>query len=159
MSSSLATTRVAKGPCFRPGEPSTAHERGTRLLGPIRRVLLVLEGIMSVSGLAGGVYMATHPTTVMSLKYLHGTWFHTWRWPGIALFFFVGVCPALVVFATYRRFRVESIGHICVGLGLVAWILLEAVWVVVSPGLQIAVGAIGVTILILGISKLRADAR
>ena len=156
MSGSPATTPAVNRLDVRPDEPSTANEGGTRLLEPIRRVLLALEGIMSVSGLAGGVYMATHPTTVMSLKYLQGTWFHTWRWPGIALFFFVGVCPALVVVATYRRFRVEHIGHICVGLGLMAWVLLEAAWVVVSPGLQIAVGAMGVAILILGISRFRA---
>jgi hypothetical protein len=58
-----------------------------------------------------------------------------------------------VLVATFRGFRVASIGHIGVGLGLVAWVLLEAVWVVVSPGLQIDVGAMGVAILILGIRE------
>ena len=44
----------------------------------------------------------------MPLRYLEGTWFHTWRWPGLALLFFVGVCPALAAVAALRR-RPEAI--------------------------------------------------
>jgi len=90
----------------------------------------------------------------MSLRYLQGTWFHTWRWPGIALFLLVGVCPALVVAATLRDLSVATIGHICVGVGLIAWILLEVAWVVVSPALQITMGAVGVVIAVLGVREL-----
>ena len=134
------------------GSPS--HEIGPRSLSNTQRLLAGIEGFVSVCGLAGGVYMATHATTVMSTDYLRGTWFHTWRWPGVALFFFVGVCPAIVATATLLQLRVALIGHVCVGLGLVAWILLEATWVVVSPGLQIAFGAIGAIIFVLGTHEL-----
>jgi hypothetical protein len=87
------------------------------------------------------------------LEYLDGTWFHTWRWPGIALLFFIGVCPALVVVATLLRLRIAIIGHVSVGVGLVAWILLKAAWVVVSPGLQGTFGVIGLVIFVLGLRE------
>lgn len=97
--------------------------------------------------------MVSHPTTAMSLTYLHGTWFDTWRWPGVALLFFVGVCPALAVVATLQGRRIEMVGHFGVGVGLVAWILLEATWVVVSPGLQLSFGMIGVVIVALALGE------
>ncbi len=61
------------------------------------------EGFVCLCGLGGGIYMVTHPTSVMSLEYLHGTWFHTWMWPGLALLFFVGLCPMLAIAATIDR--------------------------------------------------------
>jgi hypothetical protein len=118
------------------------------------RALVAMEGLVSVAGIAGGLYMALHPLTTMPMRYLEGTWFHTWRWPGLALFFFVGVCPALVVAATAFRRPVARVGHICVGVGLVAWILLEAAWVVVSLPLQLAFGLIGVVIAALALLEL-----
>jgi len=118
------------------------------------RALVVLEALTSLCGLGGGAYMVTHPLTAMPLRYLDGTWFHTWRWPGVALFFFVGVCPALVVAATIKGFPVAKVGHLCVGAGLLAWILVEAAWVVVSPPLQIAVVFVGLSILVLAVAEL-----
>jgi hypothetical protein len=120
-------------------------------LTPRQKVLVGLEVFVSLCGLGGGVYMATHPLTTMSLHYLQGTWFHTWRWPGLALALFVGVCPALVVGATVLGRREAAIGHLCVGVGLVAWVSLEAAWIVSSPGLQTAFGAIGGLIIVLAL--------
>jgi hypothetical protein len=134
---------------------SPANTARRRRLSATQRVLMFLEALVSVCALAGGAYMVTHASTVMSLDYLDGTWFHTWRWPGIALFFFIGVCPALVVVATLLRLRIAIIGHVSVGVGLVAWILLEAAWVVVSPGLQGTFGVIGLVIFVLGLREVR----
>ena len=78
-------------------------------LSPAKRALVAIETLVSVCGLAGGLYMATHATTAMPVRYLDATWFTTWRWPGVALFFFVGVCPALVVGATLLRMRVAAL--------------------------------------------------
>ena len=128
-------------------------------LRPAERVLVSLEVLISVSGLAGGAYMATHPLTTMPLRYLEGTWFHTWQWPGLALLFFVGVCPAAVAAATVKRLPVAKLGHLCVGVGLLVWILVEAAWVVVSAPLQIAVALIGLIILVLAIVELRDGPR
>ena len=108
--------------------PATAAAVHRRPLDGGERALVVLEALVSVAGVGGGLYMASHPLTTMSVRYLEGTWFHTWRWPGLALFFFVGVCPALVVAATMLRSPAAKVGHLCVGVGLVAWILLEAAW-------------------------------
>ena len=142
---------------FEPRETVSSPKR--RPLRPAERVLVSLEALISLSGLAGGAYMATHPLTTMPLRYLEGTWFHTWRWPGLALLFFVGVCPAAVVAATVKRLPVAKLGHLCVGVGLLAWILVEAAWVVVSAPLQIAVALIGLVILVLAIMELRHGPR
>lgn len=123
-------------------------------LSPRQEILMGLELFVSLCGLGGGIYMATHPLTTMSLRYLEGTWFHTWRWPGLALIFFVGVCPALVVIATLLGRHAATIGHVCVGTGLVAWVALEAAWMVVSPGLQIAFGLVGGLIVALALRGL-----
>jgi hypothetical protein len=119
-----------------------------------RKTLIALESFVSLSGVGGGIYMATHPLTVMSMQYLHDTWFHTWRWPGLALLFFVGLCPAVVIVASARSLRVAPIGHLCVGIGLIAWVTLEAAWIVTSAGLQIAFGVIGAAIAYLGFRNL-----
>jgi hypothetical protein len=128
--------------------------QGRRALSPRQKVLVGLEVFVSLCGLGGGVYMVTHPLTTMSLQYLQGTWFHTWRWPGLALIFFVGFCPALVVVAMVLGRREAAIGHLCVGVGLVVWVALEAAWIVSSPGLQIAFGAIGGLIVALALTDL-----
>jgi hypothetical protein len=133
--------------------------RRTRPLSSRERVLVVLESCIAACGLAGGAWLVTHPFTALALDFLDGTWFTSWRGPGIALAFFVGVCPLLAVAATLARRRIAVTGHLCVGVGLIAWIVLEAAWVVVSPGLQLAVGATGVAILVLGVSERTARRR
>jgi hypothetical protein len=85
-------------------------ENGIALSQP-QKVLIGLEAMVSLCGIGGGTYMATHPLTTMSLHYLRGTWFHTWRWPGLALIFFVGVCPALAIMSTILHRREASVGH------------------------------------------------
>jgi hypothetical protein len=149
------TAPTAEAPISQTFVVRATHVGIRRPLRRAERALVMLEAFVSLCGLAGGAYMASHERTVMSLRYLQGTWFHTWRWPGIALLFFVGVCPTLVAVATVRRFPVATVGHIGVGVGLVAWIVLEAAWMVVSPPLQIFVSALGVAILVLGLRELR----
>lgn len=133
-----------------------AHEPGGR--PPLRareRLLVALEALTSLSGLGGGLYLMARPLGAMPLHYLDGTWFRTWRWPGAALFVLVGVAPAVVAAATVLRVPAAPFGHVVVGAGLVAWIVLEAAWIVVSPPLQIAFGAVGLVILVVGLVDLR----
>ncbi len=140
--------------------PRKGAAPSTRPLRGPEKALVALETFLSVCGLGGGLYLATHPSTAMPLRYLDGTWFHTWRWPGLALFFFVGICPALAAGAALRRMPIASLGHLAVGVGLMAWILLEAAWVVVAPGLQIVFGLLGLAVLALGVYDLvRRDPR
>jgi hypothetical protein len=134
--------------------PEGVAPEGAIALSPRQKMLVGLETFVSLCGVGGGIYMATHPLTTMSLRYLEGTWFHTWRWPGLALILFVGVAPAFVVVSTILRRREAAVGHLCVGIGLVAWVALEAAWIVLSPGLQIAFGAIGGLIVALALTDL-----
>ncbi len=140
---SVANADVATG-----APPSSKLDAG-------RRALVALESVVSVCGIGGGTYLASHPRSAMPLKYLEGTWFDSWRWPGVALFFFVGVCPILAVLATLQRRRVATTAHLLVGVGLVAWIVVEALWMVVSPPLQITFASIGVVIVVLGVAQAR----
>jgi hypothetical protein len=128
-------------------------------LSVVVRSLIVIECVVSLSGLAGGAFMASHPKTMMPLRYLEGTWFHTWRWPGVALFVFVGLAPAIVVALALGRHRYALLGHVGVGVGLVAWIILEAAWVVISPGLQITFAFVGVAIVVLAARERATRAR
>ncbi len=145
-----------------PGSTTAATAGPATAGGPLRpnqRTLVGLEGFVAVCGLGGGIFLITHAITAMPQHYLDGTWFATWRWPGMALLFFVGLCPALVAAATLAHRRQARLGHLCVGAGLVAWVALEAAWIVVSPGLQLAFGAIGVLILALGVADWRTAGR
>ena len=130
-----------------------APARPRARLDPLERGLVFLEVFVSMCGIGGGIYLVSSPRSAMPLEYLEGTWFDTWRWPGVALLLFVGVGPALAVAATLQRRRVESLAHVLVGLGLVVWIVVEALWVVVSAPLQIAFAAIGVVIAALALVR------
>lgn len=46
-------------------------------------IFVTLEAFVSLCGVGGGIFMAAHPLAQMSLRYLRGTWFQTWRWPGV----------------------------------------------------------------------------
>ena len=127
---------------------------GRRPLRAAERAIVSLEGFLALCGVGGGIYLAANPMDAMPLRYLEGTWFHTWRVPGLALFFFVGICPALVAGAALRRMAVARIGHLGVGIGVVSWIVLEAAWVVVSPPLQTVMGLVGLAILALALRDL-----
>jgi hypothetical protein len=63
------------------------------------------------------------------------------------------------VLATVRKLRVSSIGHLCVGVGLISWVTLEAAWIVTSAGLQIAFGVLGGVIAYLGLMDLLESRR
>ena len=156
MTSSPELRSVSAGPLSEPESPNRSEKRPLRAS---EKALIALESLVSACGLGGGLYLASRPLTAMPLRFLDSTWFHTWRWPGLALLFFVGVCPALAAGAALRRMPVALIGHLGVGIGLIAWIVVEAAWIVVSPPLQIAMGLIGVCILGLGISELVGDHR
>ena len=156
--SGTVDVRAVSGPkhpeaCEQPRPPDLERDDVRRLRAP-ERALVVLETFLAVSGTGGGIALASRPLTAMPLRYLHGTWFHTWRWPGLALLFFVGVCPALVAVAALRRARAVMAGHLAVGIGLLAWILLEVAGVVVSPPLQIVFGLVGVAIVVLAVNEL-----
>jgi len=124
-------------------------------LDPLERGLVFLELFVSMCGIGGGIYLVSSPRSAMPLAYLEGTGFDTWRWPGVALLLFVGVGPVLAVVATLQRRRVEDAAHFLVGLGLVVWIIVEALWVVVSAPLQITFATIGVVIAALALTRSR----
>lgn len=136
-------------------EPATSAGPAPRRAGARRRrlerALVALEALVSVSGLGGGAYLMARPTTAMPMRLLAGTGFASWRLPGVALFVLVGVAPGIVAVAATRGLRAARVGHLLVGAGLVAWIVVEMLWVVVTWPLQIAYASMGVAIVVLAL--------
>jgi hypothetical protein len=129
------------------------------VLRPTQRLLVALEMLVSLCAVAGGAYLIAYSQSALPTRDLEGTWFRSWTWPGIALVFFVGVCPAAVVAATLYGKAIADMGHVAVGAGLVAWVLVEAAWVVLAPALQTAVSLVGLVILGLGVGEVRRRRR
>jgi len=115
-------------------------------VGSASRWLIGCEIFMSISGIFGGVWMISHPTTMMPLDLLNRTPFGNWFWPGIALLVFVGVGPLLAQIAEWLRLPIAHPGHFIVGWGMVAWILLEMSWLFVFLPLQLPYLIIGIAI-------------
>ena len=110
------------------------------------RLALSLETLCAVAGIGGGVDLVARPADAMPLRYLSGTVFTSWRWPGVALLVLVGLGAALAALAELRRWPVAPWGHVAYGIGLVAWVCLEAAWVVVFLPLQVPFGIVGAVI-------------
>src|SRR5260370_9485351 len=96
------------------------HERRRpwRRLGRFRRTLVVLDVLLAVGGLGGGVWMMAHPATAMPVEWLHGTRFGSWFWPGVALTVANGVLPAVVAFGACGGGASPPIGPLRVGGGV-----------------------------------------
>ena len=134
--------------------PATGRAPSTRWVG---RLLEALEVVVGLSGLAGGAYLMARPTTAMPRRLLEGTGFSSWRLPGLALFVLVGLGPVLAVVAQRRGLPGARAGHLVVGVGLVAWIVVEMVWIVVTLPLQLTFAALGVVIAALGVVRIRRE--
>ena len=124
--------------------------RRARRWDQVDRLVLALEVCSAVAGAGGGVYLMARPGDAMPAEYLRGTWFTSWRWPGLALLLLVGAGAALAATAEARRWAAAPWVHVAFGAGLVAWIVLEAAWVVVSVPLQASFGLVGAVVAVRG---------
>lgn len=112
-----------------------------------RRTVIVLEILLGLCALGGALDLVTHPANALPARYLTGTGFGSWRLPGIALGLFVGGGPLLATWFQRRPGPWARRSALLVGGGLLAWLLVEALWVVWWPPLQLPLAALGLVIL------------
>ena len=120
---------------------------------------MALDAVLGVTALGGGIYMATHPETMMPLEYLEGTPFSDWLLPGIALVLVNGVWPLLALVLTWRRARWAPLAQCGVGLTLMAWLLVQIPLVGYATMFQVPYTLLAATLVVVNFRPLRRAAR
>lgn len=116
----------------------------------IKAPLVVLQLFVGVFAVAGGLLMLTG-NMGLEQAWLQKTPFNDWTLPGIALLLLPGAGELLAAAAVLARWRYARLLAIFSGLGLVAWILVQLLWMqVFHPVMHPLVGSIGAAIAVLG---------
>jgi hypothetical protein len=115
----------------------------------IKAPLVVLQLLVGGFAVAGGVLMLTG-NMELDQAWLQKTPFTAWTIPGIALLLLPGVGGLLAAAAVLLRWRYARQLAIFSGLGLVAWILVQLLWMqVFHPVMHPLIGGAGIAITIL----------
>ena len=121
--------------------------------------LLVLLLVQGIGATAGGAGLVRDPVNNigMPLSMLNGSPFHDYLIPGLILLIVVGLFPFLVLYGLARRRRWGWWLSVAAGADLVIWIIVEVALLGYLPGagigLQIAMGLLGIVILILALAR------
>lgn len=116
----------------------------------IKAPLVILQLLVGCFAVAGGWLMLTG-NMELELDWLQNTPFGNWTIPGIALLLLPGAGELLAAAAVLARWRHARPLAIFSGLGLVAWILVQLIWMqVYHPVMHPAIGSIGIAIAVLG---------
>lgn len=116
----------------------------------IKASLVALQLLVGGLALAGGLMMLTG-NMELDQAWLQKTPFTAWTIPGIALLLLPGVGELLAAAAVLLRWRYARQLAIFSGLGLVAWILVQLLWMqVFHPVMHPLIGGAGIAITILG---------
>ena len=116
----------------------------------IKAPLVVLQLLVGVSAVTGGLLMLAG-NMELEQAWLQKTPFSNWTIPGIALLLLPGVGELVAAAAVLARWRYARLLAIFSGLGLVAWILVQLLWMqVFHPVMHPLVGSIGIAIAVLG---------
>ena len=136
---------------------TTAHETGSagphvRALGRLRVTLIVLEVLLAVGALggaiglmSGGIDLGDSTSKLPFASPVLG---------GLALLAINGVLPATVAFGAWRRTAWSDVGHLAVGAGLIAWIVVQVAFIGFGSWLQATYLLYGVVVLALGAARL-----
>lgn len=126
---------------------------------PGRVTSLVLDAVLAVTGAAGGIWMITHPTTILEPRLLEGTPFTDWQVPGIALLLVNGVWPAVALILTLRRHRLAAVAQQAVGYSLLLWLMIQIPLVGYAVQLQVPLTALALTLILLNQEPARSESR
>ena len=119
--------------------------------GAVRRVLVALELVTGVTGLAGGVLLAAAPDGSLlraDPAVLAGSPFSDWRVPGVLLAGLVGGGFLLAGWWQWRGHRYARELSMAAGAGLVCFEAAELAWLGFQP-LEAVFAVAGVTIVAL----------
>ena len=128
-------------------------------LSSLVRVLVVLEVVLALGALAGGVALVADPSggyLQMPLDVLAGTPFRSFLVPGLVLLLANGVLPLVVAAGALARRPWAVLGHVAAGVVLVGWILGQVALLGFVTWLQPAYLVYGLVLLGLGLWNWRA---
>jgi hypothetical protein len=114
-----------------------------------RRLTVVLDAILASTGLAGGLWMVTHPTTWLPMGALDSTPLDDWTLPGIALLVVNGLWPLAAMVATVKDHRLAPLLQVGVGGTLLAWLAIQIPVVGYAVGFQVAYTALALALVAL----------
>ena len=119
--------------------------------------LVILELVVGLGGIYGGVEMIRHPLNAFGVKagLIAGSPFDTFTWPGILLVVLVGVVPCTLALGLIARWPGAVPLSGLFGIGLMAWIGVQ--WALLEDRLwlQPAMFIIGAAIAVLAARALR----
>ncbi len=131
-------------------------DRRSQPLSRVANAAFVLEVLLSVGALGGGVVLMIAPRgeiMPLPLSALAGSPFDTYFAPGLILFSVIGLGSLLAAVLTWARHPVAPFLALVVGAGLLIWVAVEVAIIGYSsePPLQAIYAILGVTILILAV--------
>ena len=132
---------------------SSSNHRRTQQLGRVAKSAVVLEVLLSIGALGGGLVLMIAPRgeiMPLPLSALAGSPFHTYLVPGLILFGVLGLGPLVAARLAWLRHPLAPTAAFVVGSGLLIWVAVEVAIIGYSnePPLQAIYGILGVVILL-----------
>ena len=130
--------------------------RGTQPLRRVARAALLLEVLLSIGALGGGLILMLAPRgeiMPLPLSALAGSPFDTYFVPGLILFGVLGLGPLIAAHFAWRRHPLAPTAAFVVGAGLLIWVAVEVAIIGYSnePPLQAIYGILGVAIVLVAL--------
>jgi hypothetical protein len=126
---------------------STQHQTPT--LSPLAKAAVMLEVLLSIGALGGGLVLMIAPRgeiMPLPLSALAGSPFDTYLVPGLILFGVLGLGPLIAARLAWLRHPLAPTATLVVGAGLLIWVAVEVAIIGYSnePPLQAIYGILGV---------------
>jgi hypothetical protein len=132
---------------------STRH---VRPLGRVAKTAVVLEIVLSIGALGGGLVLMIAPRgeiMPLPLSALAGSPFDTYFVPGLILFAVLGLGPLVAARLAWLRNPLAPTGAFVIGAGLLIWVVVEVAIIGYSnePPLQAIYAILGAAIMLVSI--------
>jgi hypothetical protein len=136
--------------------------RGSQHLSRVAIAALVLEVLLSIGALGGGLVLMLAPRgeiMPLPLSALAGSPFDTYFIPGVILFGVLGLGPLVAARLAWLRHPLASTAAFVVGAGLLIWVAVEVAIIGYSnePPLQAVYAVLGVAIVFIAARWLVVD--
>src|SRR6478609_755398 len=127
--------------------------RGMQPLSRVAKAAVVLEILLSIGALSGGLALTVAPRgeiMPLPLSALAGSPFDTYLVPGLILFGVLGFGPLVAAGLAWLRHPLAPTAAFVVGVGLLIWVAVEVVIIGYSnePPLQAVYAILGATIVL-----------
>jgi hypothetical protein len=135
---------------------SNSTQIRTQPLSRVAKAALVLEVLLSIGALGGGLVLMLAPRgeiMPLPLSALAGSPFDTYLVPGLILFGVLGLGPLVAARLAWLRHPLAPTAAFVVGIGLLIWVAVEVAIIGYSnePPLQTIYGILGVAIVLVAV--------